>query len=223
MPFSLVNGRMLYFAHVPKCAGSSVEAYLQARFGPLAMMDRGHFKRRRRWTRSSPQHVLWADAARLIPQAMIGASFAVVRHPVDRLVSVFLWQREWEQTLASDTTLTDFIDQVEADWPALPRKHSWDNHASPMADFMPPDCTLFRLEDGLDPVVAWLDDLAGDAEGPRQIGVSNRIGAQLKRRGRELPNIDISDTNRQRIATLYAVDFERFGYDPQGGGRKDGT
>ncbi|MEL6617681.1 MAG: sulfotransferase family 2 domain-containing protein [Pseudomonadota bacterium] len=214
MPLSLVNGSLLYFAHVPKCAGSSTEAYLKARFGPLALMDRAHYQRQRRWTRSSPQHALWADMARLIPAAMLGGSLAIVRHPVDRLVSVFLWQREWEKALPQDMTFSGFLDAVEAGWQSARRKHTWDNHASPMAAFMPPDCTVFRLEDGLEPVVDWLDAFAGNTDGPRRIGISNRIGAQLKRRGRTLPDVPVSDQDRTRIATLYAGDFEQFGYDP---------
>jgi hypothetical protein len=44
MPYVTAAGKLIYFAHVPKAGGSSVENYLAARFGPLAMLDRN-------WTR----------------------------------------------------------------------------------------------------------------------------------------------------------------------------
>ncbi len=212
MPISMVNGQLLYFAHIPKCAGSSIEAYLHGRFGRLGMLDRAHFDRPRRWTRSSPQHALWKDMERLLPADFLSASFAVVRHPVERLKSVFTWQREWQETIPPNTSFVEFLDIIEKNRPAAKRRYPLDNHASPMTSFVPPDCTVFRLEDGLHAVVEWLDSLAGNTHGPRDIGVSNRTSAQLERKGKTVPKVALTSNDVLRIEQLYADDFRRFGY-----------
>ena len=51
MPIVRINSKLVYFAHVPKCAGSAVERYLAARFGPLGFLDSTYLKMRksRRW------------------------------------------------------------------------------------------------------------------------------------------------------------------------------
>ena len=68
MPFFRLRQQLVYFAHVPKCAGSSVEVYLQRRFGALAFRDQAHYKDAgTRWTRTSPQHVTVAALPRLSP------------------------------------------------------------------------------------------------------------------------------------------------------------
>ena len=85
-----------FFAHVPGCAGLSVvNCYLSDRFGGIAFDDRAQTARAvdGRWSRSSPQHVDRAGLNRLFPASFCGATFAVVRHPVDRLISVQHFQR----------------------------------------------------------------------------------------------------------------------------------
>ena len=65
MPFFRLRQQLIYFAHVPKCAGTSVEAYLQRRFGALAFRDQFHYRDPGpRWTVTSPQHVTAADLER---------------------------------------------------------------------------------------------------------------------------------------------------------------
>lgn len=220
MPISLVNGQILYFAHIPKCAGSSVEAYLHGRFGRLGMLDRAHYDHPRRWTRSSPQHALWKDMERLLPLDFMAASFAVVRHPVERLKSVFAWQREWQESIPSDTSFAEFLDIIEKNRPYAKRRYPLDNHASPMTMFVPPECSIFRLEDGLHAVVEWLDSFCGNTDGAREIGVSNRTAAQLERRGKTVPNVILTQEDVLRIEQLYADDFKRFGYDVLGRGEQ---
>src|SRR5690606_34944645 len=102
MPVFRIGDRLHYYAHVPKCGGSSVEAYLKARFGGLAFLNTRFLDlpEARRWTRSSPQHLPWDAFTRLVPADWIASSFAVVRHPVRRLVSAFQYQVEVEGTVA---------------------------------------------------------------------------------------------------------------------------
>ena len=69
MPIFRIGDTLHYYAHVPKCGGSSVEAYLRTRFGSLAFLNTRYLDlpEQARWTRSSPQHMALADLHRLIP------------------------------------------------------------------------------------------------------------------------------------------------------------
>ena len=97
MPIIRIEGKLVYFAHVPKCAGTSVEEYAIARFGPIALQDRRFFQRdpESRWTRTSAQHVTATEFERLIPRDYIADAFTVVRHPVARLVSAFKFAQRY--------------------------------------------------------------------------------------------------------------------------------
>lgn len=213
MPIIRISGKLVYFAHVPRAAGTSVERYLRARFGPLAFADPAYLSvpEPMRWTRSSPQHVTREALDRLFPDRFFDASFAIVRHPYDRLHSVFLRQRDIEQTIPEGT--------VFADWVAsLPQpRFALDNHTRPMLDFIPKGARIFRLEDGLGQVVDWLDDIAGNSRGPREIGVSNSHAERLAILGRDPePPIPEPDASlRRAITDRYAADVYWCRYTPR--------
>ena len=89
MPFFRIDRELHYFAHVPKCAGASVEVYLRKRFGKIAFANSQFYNvpEAQRWTKSSPQHINREALALLVPPGWIASSFGVVRHPVTRLRS----------------------------------------------------------------------------------------------------------------------------------------
>lgn len=209
MPIFRINDKLHYYAHVPKCAGSSVEAYLARRFGPLAFVNTRFLAdpEPQRWTKSSPQHLPLDAFCKLIPEDWIASSFAVVRHPLKRLVSAFRFQVEVEGTVAPLWSIDEWFD----DW--LKRKEAepflYDNHIRPMADLVPADAAFFRMEEGLDPVVAHLDRLAGNKDGERTIAPEN---VRRKKMGTDAQRLTPSPETRARIADYYAEDFRRFGY-----------
>lgn len=211
-----IGRNLVYFAHVPKCAGTAVERYLIQRFGrtALAFLDGAHYKRpaARRWSQSSPQHIDRASLARLFPPGYFDASFAVVRHPAERLRSVFLYQRDLEGRIARDRSFSDWLAALPDSWALDP----WylDNHTRPMVEMIPDDTRIFRLEAGLAPLVGWLDQLAGDRNGPREIGIRHTYRERLAATDSEPgPEVRLGDADLSRIASLYAEDFARFGYD----------
>ena len=213
MPFFRLRQQLIYFAHVPKCAGTSVEAYLQRRFGALAFRDQFHYRDPGpRWTVTSPQHVTAADLERLIPVKYFAARFTVLRHPVPRLVSVFRFQRDWEQRIPPETRLSAWLEDLRAKGGADP--HAFDNHLLPMSAFVPEGTDVFRLEEGLNPVIAWLDRLQGEELAPREMPVINTHGGLMAKRGSQPAPVTVTPADREMIAELYAEDFSRFGYDP---------
>lgn len=218
MPVFRVDGQLCLFAHVPKCAGTAVERYLRYRFGELGLHDSQYLMVRptRRWTKSSPQHIDAAALGRLLPPSFFRASFAIVRHPAKRLLSVFLYQRDIEHKLPVDAEFGVFLENLQKRWKRNP--FYLDNHPRPMCDLVPETATVFRLEDGMAPVVGWLDGLAGNDRGPRDIPKSNSYQQELYNRRLEPgPDTRVTAENRARIAEIYARDFERFGYAEEDG------
>jgi hypothetical protein len=216
MPLIHIAGQLVQFAHVPRCGGSAVENYLTARFGPLAFLDRRHLKvaESARWSSTSPQHLEQEALARLLPPAWIARSFALVRHPEDRILSVFRYQRDLERTIPADMAFADWLADLperRADEP-----HYLDNHPRPASDLVPEGATVFRLEDGMDPVIGWLDRIEGAKRQPRTIAADNAYAARMKQAEREpSPALTFTPELRARIHDLYAVDFDRFGYTPR--------
>ena len=209
MPIFRIGDKLHYYAHVPKCAGTSVEFYLTKRFGQLAFENRRFLSdpEPSRWTKSSPQHLPLEAFHKLIPEGWIASSFAVVRHPLKRLTSAFQFQVEVEKTVAPLWSIDEWFD----DW--LKRRGSepflYDNHLRPMVDLVPVDAAAFRMEDGLAPVVAHLDRLAGNKDGPREIAAEN---VRKKAMSKDDPRMKPSPETLARIAETYAEDFARFGY-----------
>lgn len=213
MPIVRIGSKLVYFAHVPKCAGSGIEDYLAERFGPLGFLDRKQLRLSdaERWCASSPQHIDVVSLARLLPLHFFAEKFAVVRHPRDRIVSVFRYQRDIEKSIAPDVTFGAWLKGLAKQRQKQP--FYLDNHPRPASELVPEGAHVFRLEDGLDKVVAWLDDLAGDQIGPRSIGVTNTYEERLQHKAAIAgPRLRITRQSRRLIEDLFAADFQRFGY-----------
>ncbi|MEM8752556.1 MAG: sulfotransferase family 2 domain-containing protein [Pseudomonadota bacterium] len=211
MPFYMPDGRLHYYAHVPKCAGISVEAHLERRFGALGFRDDDHNRRwpeRARWSRSSPQHILWDDLVRLVPEDWIASVFTVVRHPVSRLVSAFNFQATKMRIIPPGLTIDDWFEDYLSLRESYPFDH--DNHLVPQSAFAPASAAFFRLEDGLAAVSAWLDERFG-ADGGEGIGHMNESAPDEARFFEEK---GVSAALAARVAEVYAEDFERYGYAP---------
>lgn len=212
MPIVTIGGGLVYFAHVPKAAGTSVVQYLEQRFGPLGFMD-SQFTRwpeQSCWSKSSPQHLDQLSLSRLFPPGFFRAAFTVVRHPVSRLRSVYLFQRDGSRRIAPDMSFSDWLahlPQARADNPFY-----LDNHPRPMDDIVPADCRVFKLEQGLSGLIGWLDQQAGNQGGARQLPLKNNFQNRMAHQGRDSKPVHVTAADRALIGRLYAQDFIRFGY-----------
>jgi hypothetical protein len=213
MPFFRTAGKTCYFSHIPKTGGTSVEDYLIERFGPLSMLDREFNSRdpRHCWCKCSPQHIEWKSLQMILPLEMIDAVFAVVRHPIARTESGYHFQIQTEKTIPPETPFSDWLrDQI-----ALQKENPFalDNHMRPQSDFVPEGAAVFHLEHGLDPLVPYLDQIAGNTDGPRTIGHSNK-----RKKSGDKAAVPAwarpSQADIDLLCDFYAEDFERFGYAP---------
>lgn len=212
MPLVMTPEGPLLFAHVPKCAGTSVAAYLAANFGPLAFHDPqfNQVPTSARWTRTSPQHADAMSLNRLFPPGFLRASFALVRHPVARLVSVFRFQRDIERRIRSEMPFDEWLEGL-----ARMRRRKWafDNHVRPMCEMIPETAVVFRLEDGWDPVIDWLQGFcpAGTVL-PRRMPERNVLERRLAHEGRAADPVIVDTAVYAAVEQLHSDDFWRFGY-----------
>jgi len=207
MPIFRINDQLHYFAHVPKCGGTSVEAYLVQRFGEMALKEpiRKGLPDSARWTKTLPQHITVAELDLIIPRGWIVSSFATVRHPLRRLISAFFFWRDAAQRIPLGT---DFNAWCAEALPRMAREpFRYDGHLQPQSAFVPPGARFFRLEDGLDGIPAYLDGLTGSSAGPAEMPV-HLVG---KWRAEE-PAPQATEATLALVAATYAEDFARFGY-----------
>lgn len=220
MPFFHVAGAAIYFAHVPRCGGTSVEDAIAACGVSLSFLDRKHLDGRREpWTRTSPQHALAADIERLFSADYFDHAFAVVRDPAARFVSAFNFNRE-NGLIEAETPVADFVARLEDSGDGL--AGSFDNHFAPASAFVPQGAVVFHLEDGLAGLEAWLA-AHGDETFAPTIGVKNAKSRSLKAYGRRAQRMiglapevkpialaDLDDAMRARLKRVYAADYHRF-------------
>ena len=208
MPIVRIGTGLVYYAHVPKCGGTSVEDYLRDRFGPLGFLNRAFtaLPAASRWSATSPQHIDWASLSQLFPPDYFTAAFAVVRHPVAHAFSAWQFQAEVEKVVSPDLAFAVWLRQQAE----FVHKNPFlaDNHLRPQGDFIGEDCTIFHLEHGLEAIIPWLDQLAGNQTGPRAMAHSNKGAAAIG--AKPIP----SSADIALIAGIYAGDFARFGYAP---------
>lgn len=156
---------------------------------------------------NSPQHLIWEDAMVALdtPPDLV---FAVVRDPVARLASEHRWQRRGRRATRMGKALAFLPFGL---WLRLMlavaqrNPHCFDNHLRPQNDFVPNTAQVFRLEDGLEQVVVWLQEVTATtlSEQTMPHAISTRGQVSL------LHAIDAA-----LIGKIFVEDYQRFGYRP---------
>ncbi|MFS4438311.1 sulfotransferase family 2 domain-containing protein [Paracoccaceae bacterium GXU_MW_L88] len=205
MPLFKVQDKLYYYAHVPKCAGSSVKVYLYERFGEIGFNDPHYMARREphRWTKTSAQHVTYKDLTRLIPADWIAGSFTVVRNPLSRLISAYQFQRDVERMIDPSLTIENWFARWIESKDETP--FQYDNHLVPQTLFVPPGAKVFYLEHGVNAIIPWLDAIEGGANDMRIVDSINTAKAKGEK---PVPSQELRDM----VSEVYAEDFERFQY-----------
>lgn len=209
MPGYVINSKHVLFMHVPKAGGSSVEAALK-RQGQQFLHDKS-FHAADRFSAASAQHWHLEIIARLFPMALFDIRFAVVRHPVDRLVSEFKFRRGLKPWARAATRAPGLPPEPESFEPWLEdalqhaQEHPflYDNHLRPQVDFIGPGIEVFHLECGLAPVVARLSEALD-------------CPVTLPKRRKQVssgPDVTPSRESIDKIHKAYAMDFDALGYD----------
>ena len=196
MAIVLNRGRVVLFVHVPKCAGTSVTSLLGG-LGEVRFDDRVRLGRH--WIH--PRHLTATSLEKIFVKEMFDYSFMMVRNPVERLLSEFRYQSRkafprWQLFLGFDRWLAWSLKRA-ARHPGYRQ-----NHFRRQVEFRAFECDVFRIEDGLAPLVQKLNAEidAKLPEEPEHLNPSPRRDLRMS-----LQSLDL-------ILTTYADDFTAFGY-----------
>lgn len=210
MPVIKFNKRLIYFSHIPKCGGTSIESYLsQITQSKLSFVD-SNFHRQSiegRWNISSPQHIPGVIVQRLFPIDFFDIFFTVVRNPLKRFYSAFEFNKR-KSLLDPNIDINYFVENFHSFKPF--QLGNFDNHFLPQVSFLYPNANyqVFKLESGLHLVKTYIDSVI--------------LGRES---GFSMPHVDfhyddsiviekklLSSTSLQLIHEIYKNDFESFKY-----------
>lgn len=193
MPLIRINGRTVFFVHIPKTGGTSMENTL-AGVGQIAL----HRKPFSDWI--PPQHWHAEIYSITVPAGFYDMGFLVCRNPYTRLVSEFRHRARKDRVRSAgfDRWAAAILDAYSRD------PYMLYNHIRPQSEFHAQGIEIHRFEDGLQAAIDRIADFCGLSKPPkmRQDNVSPRL------------TVEMSKATAKRIASFYAADFNRFGYEP---------
>lgn len=219
MPIIKHNGKVLYFAHIPKCGGTSVDRFARELVGGLSFHDPKFASRENPWTTTSPQHVEWDQMEALFSQNFFDQKFTLVRDPVDRFFSAFNHNRRIGR-ISRFTSIKSILKKLENGGSYF--SNQFDNHFLPASRIAPADCKVFYLEDGLETLETWLKDVLEIDSAEIKIKHHNK-GENVGRKIRQSKKLSVPALGPETIAKLkseagdrireiYREDYDRFDF-----------
>lgn len=185
----------ILFIHVPKTGGSSIEAHLSAHCTTSLMNSRDDPS-----VPCKSQHYHREILERLLRGVPIRHSFMIVRHPVDRVRSEFVYQTRYFWKFYRGLSFSAWLRYNIRRAQSSPCHR--DNHFRPQRDFEAFQPEIFRFEEGLEGCFRWLESTAGVPH--------PRTAIHHKRSRSGQPRMSRSDLDL--VGAFYHKDFERYGY-----------
>ncbi len=195
--------RTILFIHVPKTGGTAVETFFRA-VGFTGFFDPPSYMPVRPYLKVPPAHYDYEVLRRLFDLDSL-YSFAVVRHPVKRMISRYTWALD-KSTAANALAQTDFSTFLRQSIAEFRRnENAGAGHLKPQVRFVGEKVTkIFKYEAGLDSIIRRvLEDIGFNPQGELKLPVVNESKPR---------NIVPSDEDIGLIREVYAEDFEAFGY-----------
>jgi len=199
MPFIRFAQRNILFIHIPRTGGTTVEHWL-SQLGALGL----HSYSLPNVMRVTPQHLRVNDVEELIGDNYFEYTFAIVRNPFDRIASEFRLRRKLalEGVFNASPRFSSWLEnQLDA---ARKNPFHLDNHFRPQWEFVSSAVDVYKYEDGLREILTKVAEKIG-APAPAALPQKLSTGDL-----NESVRFDIADV--ERIRSVYAADFERFGY-----------
>ncbi len=201
--------KTVLFIHVPKTGGTAIETYFRA-IGFAGYFDPPTYMPVRPYLKVPPTHYDYGVLKRLYNLDAL-YSFAVVRHPVRRMVSEYKWALE-KSTVAATLAGMSFADYLTFMFEQYRRDENVAaGHFKPQVRFVGDKVSkIFKYEAGLENIIAHvLKDVGLAFEGQVRLPVVNHTAERKVEQSAEV--IDL-------IREFYAEDFTAFGYNSEGMG-----
>lgn len=213
----------IFFAHIPKTGGSSIEKYFQLIGAKVQFFD--EFNHLNALMKCSPvNHLDYELIEQIFYLKKFYFSFAITRNPFARLASEFRFRKgrncNWSQDVIHYSNIEPWTLDIMASY--AKNKYFFSNHIRPQSDFIGPNITkIYKLESGLPTIindmsshlssfncrlplyesVIGLDDMMVTSKSPRAGLVSKEEKA-----------IRQSNVVSELIRHVYRCDFDAFDY-----------
>lgn len=197
MPLYRSKNKLIYFVHIPKTGGSSVENALKKANCTRAFMMSKAKNIATGYGMCTPQHMHAEVFQMYFPDDFIDYTFAVVRNPFDRIASEYKMKSAINgKVVAADVWINKALKRYKI-YP-----YTRDNHIRPQHEFTGERAEVFRLEDGLtSPVKAAC----------RALRLRRVPEIPHARQGASEKPI-ISEKTLMQIIQFYKADFSKFNY-----------
>lgn len=210
MPLLATKDRYIFFAHIPKTAGSSVKRYLLTK-GELYLSS----STVPAGLSITPQHFHAELYTGMLPPSLLAHSFAVLRDPLARMVSEYKYRSvappapwPWINRITGTARMhvkyghrrrvMSFDRWVAATLRAYRKSPTiYDNHIRPQVEFLSGVQKLFVLEDGLEQVFRWIDMITETPPEPGFFHENKSSGY----------SVSISENTHAAICSFYADDY----------------
>ena len=199
MPIFCRDTLAVFYSHVPKTGGTTVERFFHENGFRVRELDMGGRDSLNRLRPCSPQHTEAARVRGLYRIEAFDYVFMTVRHPIDRLVSEFAY-RTRGQDIDINTWVPRAFDAYRRDPYVL------DNHLRPQWEFILPGCEIFYQEAGY--AERWAETVAGHlgVEMHATPGMENASGSTARHR------YGMTEEVAEMARMFYELDFRLFGY-----------
>lgn len=192
------DGVFLYYSHVPKTGGTSVEHFFRDNSFRVLEKDPGLKGTLNKHRFCSPQHAEAERVKRNFNIRKFDYIFATVRHPVDRVVSEYKYRCK-----GGDDINLWICSSLEEQ---MKNPYIFDNHLRPQWEFILPGSDVFRQEEGFGDEWARKISLATGLSfsfPSKKVNVTGSLG--LKK--------ELCKEALEMIVETYGLDFEFFGYE----------
>lgn len=196
MPVYSISGYDILFMQIPK-TGSTAIAHVLSSAGETRFY--ASIQKGRRLLR--PRHATRDLINEFYTSSMFDASIAVVRNPIDRMLSQYRYQRR--KSGLHKANLLSFNIWLRMSLAQFRRDPGYrDNHFRSQLDFITEKCKVFRFEDGLERPLAYLESITG-------VDLTSKL---LIKNASPSINVSYSEKSLALIRDAYHDEFIEFGY-----------
>lgn len=199
MPIFFQDNLTVFYSHVPKTGGTTVEQFFHQNGFQVRDLDMGGRNSLNRLRHCSPQHTEAARVRSLYRIEAFDYVFMTVRHPIDRLVSEFAYR-----TRGKDVDINTWVPRALTAYRKDP--YVLDNHLRPQWEFILPGCEIFYQETGY--THHWAATVADrlGVEMHSTPGMVNASGSKAQNR------YGMSEEIAEMARKFYDLDFRLLGY-----------